>query len=1468
MKIKRLISALLVAVMILSAAPLSGLTQLDLFSTKAEAASVTGSDIVTYAKTFLGYPYVKNTHGPKTFDCSGLVFYVFNHFGIKLPYSTSGGYKSYGKTISESEAKPGDLVVWGGHVGIYTGGGECINALNPSKGVCYLTIKSFKNSSGVLNPEHWYIRVNGVSASGTVTNAVSQPTCTTSNYVGGVKVTLKCATSGAAIYYTTDGKTPTTSSTKYSSAFNLTSTKTVKAIAVKSGMTNSTVMSKQITVNKVAAPKISSTISSNGFNVSISCESGATVYYTTDGTNPTTSSTKYNGGFIVSSNVTVKAVAVKNGMATSAVAQAALSASVPKAPTVSLDSTTAKTVGVDDKISVKWTKVDNTFEYTVCINDGKSVTYASTQGCVYSFAAKDAGKYKITVKASNFLGESSESTPPVEVEVKPDVKVTFKNYDGTVLSEQSIHYGKSAVAPTAPGRFGYTFKEWKGTYTSVKADTVITAVFTANTYSIVFVDGDGNKLKTVTAEHDSVVTPPSVTAPTGFKHAGWNVKPGSGDGDSYTKVNGAATFEPVFTWANPDMPLAISVTKSVRSADSKSYYISTKVSNSKNEVLNGKLIAVIKTANDKVVATEIDAIVIEANAKNQIYDTTIGSTADAMLCEVYIVANDPENSNRTGGALSEKASSKVTREKTDSYSYWGDWSSWSETAVTATDSKEVETKTQYRYSDKQTTTSTSSTLSGWTLSGSSVSYGAWGNWSSWSTTKQTASETKGVETRTVYYYYHYCDGNGHLAPSTSYAYGKYGPHEIYSTKKLTIDRTSSTGLSIADGETKCSKGIGSYYYGGTKTQYRYRTRTKTTTYNFWKWGTASAWSDTVYTESSTRKVDKRTMYRYRNLLTGASTSSSDYIVTEDLSGKTYNISGTMKNISQNYSGKTATVMVYKDRNTDPTESQIEYVGEIVIGSGNSYDFSFIPKEAISAETGNYVVSFGIATATGLINNVEYIEAPKPQYKVTFVDMNDNIIFEQMVESGKDAKAPELPSAEGNDVRWNRAYTNITSDIIIKVELLPRKYNVIFVDWANDKIVDIQEVMYGEKADFPADCKAVGKKFIGWSIDENSVITGTTVVESVYEDLTYKVTFLNKDGSVFTTEEVTYGSAAALPEENPTADGYEFISWDTNTAWWNVTKDINVSPIFIYDKTVETPVAESEEINFISAPVILETATEDAEIYFTLDGTEPTEESFLYEDIFFVEDTTVVKAKAFKPMMNASDTVEIMIEVVPEEEMDSYIPTVSAVTNTSVYSIGDTNATICMYVNNPSGYPILSWGYTIQNTLTNEIKTYDNNAVGGITDETKGVAFKVSNLEPGTDYLYYFYIELEGYGFSGSDEYSFKTLSENPAVEPEETVKNVKINDIEVFYRDSAKITPVIEGADAENCIVKYTSSDTSRVVVNDDGVITTVHKGEATITCTVTDEYGNTVKDTCTVTVKFQWWQWIIWILIFGFLWY
>lgn len=100
------------------------------------------------------------------------------------------------------------------------------------------------------------------------------------------------------------------------------------------------------------------------------------------------------------------------------------------------------------------------------------------------------------------------------------------------------------------------------------------------------------------------------------------------------------------------------------------------------------------------------------------------------------------------------------------------------------------------------------------------------------------------------------------------------------------------------------------------------------------------------------------------------------------------------------------------------------------------------------------------------------------------------------------------------------------------------------------------------------------------------------------------------------------------------------------------------------------------------------------------------------------------------------------------------------------------------------------------------------------------------------------------------------------------VKSVSVSDFKLDYKKSAMITPEIEADKGAKYTVKYSSSDEKIARVDENGKVYAAKKGTATITCTVTDSNGNTVTDTCNVTVKYNFGQWLIVIILFGWIWY
>ena len=100
------------------------------------------------------------------------------------------------------------------------------------------------------------------------------------------------------------------------------------------------------------------------------------------------------------------------------------------------------------------------------------------------------------------------------------------------------------------------------------------------------------------------------------------------------------------------------------------------------------------------------------------------------------------------------------------------------------------------------------------------------------------------------------------------------------------------------------------------------------------------------------------------------------------------------------------------------------------------------------------------------------------------------------------------------------------------------------------------------------------------------------------------------------------------------------------------------------------------------------------------------------------------------------------------------------------------------------------------------------------------------------------------------------------------VKSVSIDNFSLNYKASTTVSPSINVDSGVKYTVSYSSSDDSVATVDSNGKVTAKGTGSATITVTVTDEYGNTVSDTCEVSVSYQWWEWIIVIVLFGWIWY
>ena len=102
---------------------------------KSSGGTALGREIADYGLQFVGYPYVYGgTSLTGGTDCSGFTMRVYEHFGYSLP-RTSAEQRSAGYGVDYSDAQPGDLICYPGHVALYIGNGQIVHASNAKNGI-------------------------------------------------------------------------------------------------------------------------------------------------------------------------------------------------------------------------------------------------------------------------------------------------------------------------------------------------------------------------------------------------------------------------------------------------------------------------------------------------------------------------------------------------------------------------------------------------------------------------------------------------------------------------------------------------------------------------------------------------------------------------------------------------------------------------------------------------------------------------------------------------------------------------------------------------------------------------------------------------------------------------------------------------------------------------------------------------------------------------------------------------------------------------------------------------------------------------------------------------------------------------------------------------------------------------------------------------------------------------------------
>lgn len=876
---------------------------------------------------------------------------------------------------------------------------------------------------------------------------------------------------------------------------------------------------------------------------------------------------------------------------------------IPDKPTIT--GISATDIAIGKSVTITWNESPRATSYNIAIRGADTRDIAvggSSRSC--TFTLNKLGVHSIYVEAKNESGTSPNNNYKTCTTHNP-VTVTFVDYDDTLLKTQTVDYGSSATAPVSPERKGYTFQGWSDSFYNVTADKTVKATYKINTYTVNFYDRNGNLLKSEKVDYGNDATPPTNTNnPTGYEFHGW-------DSENYKNVytdaaNKTININGIYAWFNDDLPVVCNITSASRQPDG--YYVYFDLTNYDKAITRGRAVVSLKTTSGKLVdMTESAAFSIPVDSTKKGMEVFIPCDFAATSVEVIIV-----DSYSSGVPISEVVSSSIDQGLM--------WSEWSETKPDAGNTDlEIESRIEYRYRDKETSTGNTKTKDGWIYDGT---YSAQvGNWSGWQDSVISAysneSVRREVSTQSVttyssypqYNYYRYAANYSGGYSSEGWQYDKQNAYFYTFDSELGYGGTSSRGTPwykwYYNGSNYCAVyrcGTG-YNTGGTfitykqvatgtKTQYRYRDTNYT--YNFYRWKDWSDWTTDEVTATSNREVDTRTTYRYKSVSAG----------TEDDSGKEYTISN---KVSAEFAGKQITLYVYGY--TGASDYTNEYIGQSVVGEDGSYSFTFKLREEPTAKTGDFTVAIGLEGTTNL-TVIDTIEAPKPTYKVNFYDWDGTVISSQTVNDGEDAVLPENPEKEGYDfIGWDKSVANIKEDTDFFADFKKKEYTVVFIDWQN-QLVEVQTFEHGDILTPPEYEEIEGYTFEGWDqiLNGNSTVTQDMVVTALYEINTYTVKFYDFDNNVISTQTLEYGETAQAPESvEESSDGKQFAGWFNPEEYQNVDHDAAIYPTYYFEETTPNPSANLSTGEY-DDEIQLELSCEDenAVIFYYVDGDESTE----------------------------------------------------------------------------------------------------------------------------------------------------------------------------------------------------------------------------------------------------------------------
>lgn len=871
-------------------------------------------------------------------------------------------------------------------------------------------------------------------------------------------------------------------------------------------------------------------------------------------------------------------------------------------------------------------------------------------------------------------GKNVKSDITIKAEYKINTySVSFVDYKGDIIGNvQKVEHGSSAVVPKdIPTKEGYVFSEWSTKeYEKVTKSLTVKAVYVWGNTNLPIIT------KIVSAKRNDEATGYDI-----------EVKVSNFPND-FTKGKLVATLK----------------TKNGKMLASEIKSISMPTEGEVDEkftILYSGLaprvdVSMIGVSDDNTTGTPKSKIVtaaVDIGNKWSDWSATVPEGEDIITesrteyryKDTKVIKSTTQPATPTGYSL-------ISREATGTYSAWGNWSGWSDTAVSGNTLRNVETKsvvasykTQYNYSRWASKSNNTGNLG--------PCKGTWGGVycgyyfeRGWTDSPLTVSGTQ--YSNQVGGYFNLYGGNQWFNQNTRSVAASYKTqyryqtrNEYYNYKYKQNEFTEWQTDTVLGTDTREVENRTTYRFKTNSTEvpcYNYK-RYKYTNINNGKivYSYTSAYADSMeypgeweYKTAFTQLEKVSTVDDDIELYNGTGENSwykanvnsegavVDFETTSSLEDQT-GVPRTLEGKAEGAAGKVATLMIYKGKNDDPIASQIEYIGQTVIGEDGTYKFDYITKEEPSALTGDFVITLGIEGATNYVN-IGKIEAPKKVYIVDFVDDEGEIIGEhRSVVEGGTVEAPTPPEKDGYEfIGWDTGLRNIQENTVVTAQYRKKKCTVIFIDW-DETNVGIREFEYGDQLESPESVlEREGQKFDKW-VDENdneiTTVTQNMIVTAQYKDTKYKVTFLDWNGEILSEQEVGYGEEANIPENLSAPDEYSvFSNWDSQGEELYITRDMTISPVSRHIKTSSNPIITTKPgTNTDTQEVGMYSLASNTDIYYYVVDVKSAEDDVLYlgeevftqyEEPFNITEDCIVYAYAKTNNMNASDIVSSVITI--------------------------------------------------------------------------------------------------------------------------------------------------------------------------------------------------------------------------------